>query len=90
MGMVGHLFQNCDTIDVRFFATYTCDLSCFVGFSPSMWPFSSQTRTYMRTTRAHIYAIKASMYGVTESRRIRATELYRQQKHPFVYDRAEK
>ena len=30
--MVGHLFQNYDTIYVRFFATYTCDLSCFVGF----------------------------------------------------------
>ena len=32
LGMVGHLFQNYDTIYVRFFATYTCDLSCFVGF----------------------------------------------------------
>ena len=30
--MVGHLFQNYDTIYVQFFATYTCDLYCFVGF----------------------------------------------------------
>ena len=30
--MVGHLFQNYDTIYVRFFATYICDFSRFVGF----------------------------------------------------------
>ena len=30
--MVGHLFQNYDTIYVQFFATHTCDLCCFVGF----------------------------------------------------------
>ena len=33
----------------------------------------------------HAYA-----YGVTESRRIRGTELYRQQKNSFMYDGAEK
>ena len=27
--MVGHLFQNYDTIYVRFFPTYTCNHSCY-------------------------------------------------------------
>ena len=27
--MVGHLFQNYDTIYVRFFPTYTCTHSCY-------------------------------------------------------------
>ena len=27
--MVGHLFQNYDTIYVRYFATYTCNHSCY-------------------------------------------------------------
>ena len=30
--LVGHLFQSYDTIYVRFFATYTCVLYCFVRF----------------------------------------------------------
>ena len=30
-------------------------------FFQSMWPFSSQTRIYMRTTRAHTYALQTSM-----------------------------
>ena len=97
--MVGHLFQNydtiyvrffptytcnhsCYTIYVRFFATYTCVLSCFVGFLfPSIWPFSykrayicAQKSPYICVTNKHV------VYGVTESRRIRGTELYRQQK----------
>ena len=67
-----------------FFATYTCVLSCFVGFLfPSIWPFSykrayicAQKSPYICVTNKHV------VYGVTESRRIRGTELYRQQKTP--------
>ena len=71
--------------DIRaFFATYTCVLSCFVGFLfPSIWPFSykrayicAQKSPYICVTNKHV------VYGVTESRRIRGTELYRQQKTP--------
>ena len=29
IGMVGHLFQNYDTIYVRFFPMYTCNHSCY-------------------------------------------------------------
>ena len=29
IAMVGHLFQNYDTIYVRFFPTYTCNHSCY-------------------------------------------------------------
>ena len=44
-----------------------------------------QTRIYMRTQKAHILYMRykqAGVYGVAESRRIRGTELYRQQKNP--------
>ena len=76
--------HSCYTIYVRFFVTYTCVLSCFVGFLfPSIWPFSykrayicAQKSPYICVTNKHV------VYGVTESRRIRGTELYRQQKTP--------
>ena len=92
--MVGHLFQNYDTIYMRFFPTYTCNHSCYTIYvrffvtytcvlSPSMWPFSykrayicAQKIPYICVTNKHV------VYGVTESRRIRRTELYRQQKSP--------
>ena len=85
--MVGHLFQNYATIYVRFFVTYTCVLSCFVGFLfPSIRPFSykrayicaQKMPTYICVTNKHVYW----GHGFTESRRIRGTELYRQQKTP--------
>ena len=53
--MVGHLFQNYDTIYVRFFATYARKKPIYVRYK------------------------QAGAYGVTESGRIRGTELYRQQ-----------
>ena len=61
--MVGHLFQNYDTIYVRFFATYTCILSCCVGFLfPSIRPFSykrayicAQKSPYKCVTNKHVY-----------------------------------
>ena len=72
--MFGHLFQNYDTIYVRFFATYTCVLSCFVGTNAHIYAHK----------KAHIYALQTSMwlYAVTESRRVESTELYRQPKTP--------
>ena len=76
--------HSCYTIYMRFFVTYTCVLFCFVGFLfPSIWPFSykrayicAQKSPYICVTNKHV------VYGVTESRRIRGTELYRQQKTP--------
>ena len=50
--MVGHLFQNYDTIYVRFFPTYTCNHSCYtiyVRFIPKCMTIFLQTRIYMRT-----------------------------------------
>ena len=77
--------HSCYTIYVRFFChVYTCVLSCFVGFSfPGIWPFSYK-RVYMCAQKSpHICVTnKHVVYGVTESRRIRGTELYRQQKTP--------
>ena len=74
----------CYTIYVRFFATYTCILSCFVVFLfPSIWPFSYK-REYICAQKSPDICVtnKDVVYGVTESRRIRGTELYRQQKTP--------
>ena len=90
--MVGHLFQNYDTTYVRFFPTYTCNHSCytiyvrfFVTYTCvlflSIWPFSykrayicAQKNPYICVTTKHV------VYAVAESRHIRSTELYRQQK----------
>ena len=74
--------HSCYTICVRFFATHTCVLSCFVGFLfPSIWPFSYK-RAYICAQKKSIYMRykQACVCGVTESRRIIGTELYRQQK----------
>ena len=62
--MVGHLFQNydtiyvrffptvsCYTIYVRFFVTYTCVLSCFVSTNAHIYAHK----------KAHIYALQTSM-----------------------------
>ena len=73
VGMVGHLFQNYDTIYVRFFPTYTCNHSCYTIYVRF---FVTYTCAYICLTNKHV------VYGVTESRRIRGTELYRQQKTP--------
>ena len=64
--------------DIRaFFVTYTCVLF------PSIWPFSykradicAQKNPYICVTNKHV------VYAVAESRHIRGTELYRQQKTP--------
>ena len=88
--MVGYLFQNYDTIYVRFLATYTCDLSIFVGFLPKyVTIFFSNVHIYAHKKSPYIRYKQACVYGVTESRRIRGTKLYRQQRKPFMYDRAE-
>ena len=99
--MVGHLFQNYDTIYVRFSprilaiiptTRYTCVfLPRILAFFPALWGFYSQVYDHF-LTNVHIYAHKKSpyicftkqacVYGVTESRRIRDSELYRQQKTP--------
>ena len=84
INMVGHLFQNYDTIYVRFFPMYTCVLSCFVGFLfPSIWPFS-QKRAYICAQKSPYICVtnKHVVYEVTESCRVRGTQLYRQQKTP--------
>ena len=70
---------------------YLCSfLPCGV-FIPKYLTIFLQTRIYMRTkkpiymrTKKPIYMRfkQACVYGVTESRRIRGTELYRQQKTP--------
>ena len=85
--MVGHLLQNYDTIYVRFFPTYTCNHSCYtiyVRFLSRILAFYSQVYDHFLTNahiyahkKAHIYALQTSIpvYGVTERRRIRGTEL---------------
>ena len=68
MGMVGHLFQNCDTIDVRFFATYTCDLSCFVGFFPKyVTIFFSDAHIHAHNKSPHICDKSMHVWGHRKS-----------------------
>ena len=69
--MVGHLFQNYDTTYVWFFPTYLqsfllhdirvffCHL--YLRFIPKYMTIFLQTRIYMRTKKAHIYALQTSM-----------------------------
>ena len=90
--MVGHLFQNYDTIYLRFFPTYTCNHSCytiylrfFVTYTcvlfPSIWPLSYKRAYICAQKNPYIFVTnKHVVYGVTESRHIRGNELYRQQK----------
>ena len=70
--MVGHLFQNYDTIYVRFFPTYTCNHSCYtiyvpffchvyLRFIPKYMTIFLQTRIYMRTKKS-IYTLQTSMW----------------------------
>ena len=52
-------------------------------FIPKYMTIFLQTRIYMRTKKPiYIRYKQACVYGVTESCRIRGTELYRQQKNP--------
>ena len=70
---------------------YTCVfLSRILAFFPALWV---KTRIYICAQKSPYICVtnKHMVYGVTESRRIRGTELYRQQKTPFMYDgRAER
>ena len=80
--MVGHLFQNNDTIYVRSFPTYTCNHSCYtiyVRFFATYTCVLSYKRAYICVTNKHV------VYGVTESHRIIPPA-----KNPFMYDGAEK
>ena len=87
--MVGHLFQNYDTIYVRFFPTYTCNHSCYtiyVRFLSRILAFYSQVYDHFLTNahiyahkKVHIYALQTSMWYMRSQKVVvRDTELYRQ------------
>ena len=96
LGMVGHLFQNYDTIYMRFFPTYTFNHSCYTiyvrffatytcllsCFVGFLFPSIIMT-IFVQTRQKKSICMRykqACVYGVTESRRTIGTELYRQQK----------
>ena len=99
--MVGHLFQNYDTIDVRavFFprilaiipaTRYTWVLvPRILAFFPALWV---QTRIYICAQKSPFLCVtnKHVVYGVTESRRIRGTEFISSAENPLMYDGAER
>ena len=66
--MVGHLFQNYDTVYVRFLPTYTCNFSNCMGFYPMyVTIFSSyvrSTHTYQKRTPVlpNICALQKPIY----------------------------
>ena len=64
--MVGHLFQNYDTIYVLFFPTYTCNHSCYtiyVHFLSRIRAFYSQVYDHF-LTNAHIYVLQTGMWSL--------------------------
>ena len=85
--LVGHLFQNTCGFFPRILAIH--DIRAFfllcVVFIPKYMTIFLQTRIYMRTKKLKYMRYKQAfvVYGVRESRRIRRTELYRQQKTPL-------
>ena len=90
--MVGHLFQNYDTIYVRFFPTYTFNHSWytiyvrfFVTYTcvliPSIWPLSYK-RIYMRTIKP-IYMRYKQACGICD-RRKSSYKRHRIYSRPFV------
>ena len=78
--MVGHLFQNYDTIYVRFFDSYTCDLSCFVGFFPKYVTIFFSNAP-MRTTRAHMQRPTQAKQFTTTTLSLQATTHYKARKY---------
>ena len=77
--MVGHLFQDYDTIYVRFFPTYTCNHSCYTiylryfllcgVFVPKYMTIFLQTRMYMRTKKP-IYMRYKQACGIWSSQKV--------------------
>ena len=67
--MVGHLFQNYDTIYVRFFPTYTCNHSChtiyvrfFVTYTCVLSCIVGTNAHIYAHKKVHIYALQTSMW----------------------------
>ena len=82
--MVGHLFQNYDTIYVRFFFF----LPRILAFFPALWV---QTRIYMRTKKP-IYMRYKQACGIWGHRKssYKRHRIIPSAKNPFMYDGAEK
>ena len=99
--MVGHLFQNYDTIYVWFFPTYLqsfllhdirvffCHL--YLRFIPKYMTIFLQTRIYMRTKKP-IYMCYKQACGICGRRKssYKRHRIIPSAKNPFMYDGAEK
>ena len=65
--MVGHLFQNYDTIYVQYFPTYTCNHSCYTIYVRFFASYTCVLSCFVGTN-AHIYAHKkADIYALQTS-----------------------
>ena len=95
--MVGHLFQNYDTIYVRFFPTYTHNHSCYtiyvrffchayLRFIPKYMTLFLQTRIYMRKKNP-IYMRYKQACGIWGHRKwsCKRHRIIPSAKHPFMY-----
>ena len=84
------LFQNYDTIYVRFFSYVYLRSFLLCGvFIPKDMTIFLQTRIYMRTKTAHRYGLQTN-YEVTAGRRIRGVKIIPSAINHFMYDGAEK
>ena len=96
--MVGHLFQNYDTIYVRYFPTYTCNHSCYTIYVRFFATYTCVLSCFVGTN-AHIYAHKKPIYmrykqacGIWGHRKssYKRHRIIPSAKNPFMYDGAEK
>ena len=99
MFMVGHLFQNYDTIYVRLFPTYTCNHSCYTIYvrffvtytcvlSCFVGFFIPKYMTIFLETRIY-YKQACGIWGHRKSS-YKRHRIIPSAKKPFMYDGAEK
>ena len=102
--MAGHLFQNYDTIYVRFFPTYTCNHSCYtiyVGFFATytcilscfvgfLFPsiWPFSYNAHKKSPYYICYTNKHVVYGVHRKSSYTRHRIVPSAKNPFMYDAA--
>ena len=97
--MIGYLFQNNDTMYVRFFPTYSCNHSCYTIYVRFFVTYTCVLSCFVGTNahihahkKAHIYALQESMCGIWGHRKLsyKSHRIIPSTKNPFMYDGPER